>query len=45
MAPTLTIMLIMRIGQILNIGYEKVMLLYQPGSYETADVISTYVLS
>lgn len=43
MAPTLTIMLIMRIGQILNIGYEKVMLLYQPGSYETADVISTYV--
>ena len=43
MAPTLTIMLIMRIGQILNIGYEKVMLLYKPGSYETADVISTYV--
>lgn len=43
MAPTLSIMLIMRIGQILNIGYEKVMLLYTPSTYETADVISTFV--
>ncbi len=43
MAPTLSIMLIMRIGQILNIGYEKVMLLYTPATYETADVISTFV--
>ncbi len=43
MAPTLSIMLIMRIGQILNIGYEKVMLLYDTSSYETADVISTFV--
>lgn len=43
MAPTLSIMLIMRIGQILNIGYEKVMLLYYPATYETADVISTFV--
>ena len=44
MAPTLTIMLIMRIGQILNIGYEKVYLLYKDITYETADVISTYVI-
>ena len=43
MAPTLSIMLITRIGHVLNIGYEKVMLLYTPASYETADVISTYV--
>lgn len=45
MAPTLTIMLIMRIGQILNIGYEKIILLVEdaPSSWETADVISTYV--
>jgi putative aldouronate transport system permease protein len=43
MAPTLTIMLIMRIGSILNVGYEKVMLLYRSGCYETADVVSTYV--
>lgn len=45
MAPTLTIMLIMRIGQILNIGYEKIILLVgnQPEAWETADVISTLV--
>lgn len=43
MAPTLSIMLIMRIGHILSIGYEKVMLLYTTATYETADVISTFV--
>ena len=46
MAPTLSIMLIMRIGQILNIGYEKVMLLYRPEQdayIETADVVSTLI--
>lgn len=45
MAPTLTIMLIMRIGQILNIGYEKIILLVndKPQAWETADVISTLV--
>ncbi len=43
MAPTLSIMLIMRIGQVLNIGYEKVLLLYTTNSYETADVVSTYI--
>ncbi|MGM9971723.1 MAG: ABC transporter permease [Anaeroplasmataceae bacterium] len=45
MAPTLSIMLIIRIGQILNIGYEKVLLLTDSHTpaYETADVISTFV--
>lgn len=47
MAPTLSIMLIMRIGQILNIGYEKIILLVEDqgnaGTWETSDVISTYV--
>lgn len=45
MAPTLTIMLIMRIGQILNVGYEKIILLCggKENSYETSDVISTFV--
>lgn len=42
-APTISIMLIIRIGNILNIGYERVMLLYQPVTYETADVLSTYI--
>lgn len=45
MAPTLTIMLITRIGHILNIGYEKIILLVndKPNSWTTADVLSTYV--
>lgn len=42
-APTILILLIMRIGQLLSIGYEKIILLYNPTVYETADVISTYV--
>ena len=40
---TIMILLIMRIGQMLSVGYEKIMLLYNPSIYETADVISTYV--
>ena len=42
-APTITIMLILRMGQIASVGYEKILLLYSPLTYETADVISTYV--
>lgn len=41
--PTIVIMLIMRIGGVFSVGYEKVMLLYNPLTYETADVVSTYV--
>lgn len=41
--PTIIIMLILRIGQMLNVGFEKVLLLYNPSIYETSDVISTYV--
>ncbi len=41
--PTIATMLIIRVGNILNIGYERVMLLYQPITYSTADVLSTYI--
>jgi putative aldouronate transport system permease protein len=41
-APTITIMLIMRIGTIMSVGYEKIILLYGPTTYEVADVISSY---
>lgn len=41
--PTVIIMLIMNIGNLLNVGYEAIILLYQPATYETSDVISTYV--
>ena len=38
---TIVIMLITRIGSLLNVGYEKVMLLYTDGTMVTADVVST----
>ncbi len=42
-APTIIIMLILRIGRMMNMGYEKTILLYNPATYETADIISSYV--
>lgn len=40
---TMIVLLILRIGRIMSIGYEKVLLLYNESTYETADIISTYV--
>lgn len=42
-APTIVIMLILRMGQLMSVGYEKIILLYNPSTYETADVISSFV--
>ena len=39
---TIVIMLITKIGSLLSIGYEKVLLLYNPNTYVTADVVSTF---
>lgn len=39
---TIVIMLISKIGTLLNIGYEKVILLYNQNTYITADVVSTF---
>jgi putative aldouronate transport system permease protein len=41
--PTIAVLLVIRLGNILEVGYEYVILLYQPSTYETADVISTYI--
>lgn len=41
--PTVVIMLILRIGQLMSVGYEKIILLYNPLTYETADVLSSFV--
>lgn len=40
--PTISMLLILNLGKVLNVGYEKIILLYQPLTYEVADVISTY---
>ncbi|MFD0959687.1 ABC transporter permease [Paenibacillus chungangensis] len=41
--PTIIIMLILRIGNVMEVGFEKIILLYNGSIYETADVIGTYV--
>ena len=41
--PTMVILLIMQLGRTMSVGYEKIILMYTPATYEEADVISTYV--
>ncbi len=42
-APTVITLLILRIGWLMSVGFEKIILMYNEATYETADVISTYV--
>ena len=42
-SSTIIIMLILRIGSLMAVGYEKTILLYNSQIYETADIISSYV--
>lgn len=41
--PVFVILLILNIGRIMSVGFEKIILLYNPTTYVTADVISSYV--
>ncbi len=41
--PTIIIMLIIRIGNLLEVGFELIILLYQPATFQTADVINTFI--
>jgi putative aldouronate transport system permease protein len=41
--PVVVIMLILQMGYIMGVGTEKILLLYSPLTFDTADVISTYV--
>jgi putative aldouronate transport system permease protein len=41
--PTIMVLFILRMGSILGVGFEKIILLYSPGIYEVSDVISTYI--
>lgn len=42
-APTIIILLILRLGNIMTVGFQKIILMYNPLTYSTADVISTFV--
>ncbi|HLY26487.1 MAG TPA: ABC transporter permease subunit [Aggregatilineales bacterium] len=41
--PTIIILLILRLGSTMAVGFEKILLMYNPLTMQTADVISTYV--
>ena len=41
--PTIIIMLIIRIGNMLEVSFEMIILLYQPATYQTADVVNTFI--
>ena len=40
---TVVVMLILRMGSMMSVGSDAIILLYQPITYETADVISSFV--
>jgi len=40
--PTIITMLILRLGSLMSVGYEKILLMANEGMYEVADTLSTY---
>ena len=40
---TIIVMLIVRVGYIMDLGSDKTLLLYNPSTYETSDIIASYV--
>jgi putative aldouronate transport system permease protein len=42
-APTVTILFLLRMGTIMTVGFQKILLLYTGATYETADVLGTYI--
>lgn len=40
--PTTVILLIMQMGSLFSSDFQKILLMYSPATYSTADVISTY---
>ncbi len=43
MLPIIVVMFIMAVGNLMNVGWEKAFLLQSPITYETSDIISTFV--
>ena len=40
--PTIITMFILRVGNIMSVGYEKIILMYNPKIYDVSDTLSTY---
>jgi putative aldouronate transport system permease protein len=43
MIPVMTILFVLSLGHFMEIGFQKILLLYNPMNYETSDVINTFV--
>jgi len=41
--PTISIQLILAVGSLLGASFEKIVLMYSPANYATADVLATYI--
>ena len=41
--PTIVLMLILRVGSIMDAGFSQIFAIYNPTVYETGDIIGTYV--
>jgi putative aldouronate transport system permease protein len=41
--PTIMVMLILNVGRLLSLGFEKVLLMYTPSNAEVSDIIDTLV--
>ena len=41
--PTIAMLFVIRLGGILNAGFEQILVMYNPGVYSTADIIDTFV--
>jgi len=42
--PTIIMLLILRLGMVMTVGFDRILLLYNPSIFETADVIATHVV-
>ncbi|MFB8369683.1 ABC transporter permease [Pseudarthrobacter sp. NPDC055928] len=43
LVPMMVVMLILALGQVLTVDVDKILLMYNPNTYATADVLQTYV--
>ncbi|XEC97537.1 ABC transporter permease [Paenibacillus tarimensis] len=43
MLPVIVILLVLNLGKMMEVGYQKIILMYNPLIYDTADVINTFV--
>ncbi len=42
-APTIVILLILKVGHLLNAGFDQIFMLYNPAVYDVADILDTYI--